>query len=148
MLSTAILLISGILGIFWASKARNPFTKLCSLLVSFGLLVLVIPHELSRSYGPYFVAFASLMAGFEPGSSRRITNGQKFFFGISGVVFAAVAVDRIIIWPIALEFWPMVLIYFAVFAIMANKDQKRLRTRLGTLVAWLGLGVDHLLSLF
>ena len=148
MFSTAILLISGVLGFFWAAKARNQFTKLCSFLLGFAVLVLIVPHSLATAYAPYFLAFACIMAGFEPGSSRRITTFLKFFFGASGTVFAAVALDRIITWPFDIQFWPLVLLYFLGFGYSIIKNPKQVKTRLGALFIWAGLGLEHLLRVF
>lgn len=148
MLSIIILLISGVLGVYRALKAQNPFTKFSALIVSVACLSLIIPHGIARAYAPYFMAFTCFIAGFEPGNSRRLQNFHKAFFGTSGVVFAFVAVDRVIIWPINLQFWPLVLAYFGVLIWMLIKEPKKLRTRLGTVIAWSGLGLDHLLSLF
>ena len=148
MLSTTILLISGVLGIYWALKAQNPFTKFNSLIVSVACLSLIVPHATARAYAPYFTAFACFIAGFEPGNSRRLKNMHKVFFGASGVVFAFVVVDRVLIWPVDLQLWPLVIIYFMMAAWLLMKDQKKLRTRLGAIIAWCGLGLDHLLRLF
>jgi len=148
MLSTIILLTSGVLGIFWTSKVRNQFTKFCAFLISIAVLTLIIPHHLTRSYGPYFLAFACFMAGFEPGSSRRIKTFHKIYFGISGVLFAAVAVDRVIIWPLMdIQFWPLLLLFLIVTGLFMVKDPKMVKTRLTYLYVWIGMGLDHLIRL-
>ena len=148
MLSTTILLISGVLGVYRALKAQNPFTKFSALIVSVACLSLIIPHGLAGAYAPYFMAFTCFIAGFEPGNSRRLQNFHKAFFGISGVVFAFVAIDRVLVWPVNLQFWPLVLIFFGVLGWIVSKDPKKIRTRLGAIAVWCGLGLDHLLRLF
>jgi len=147
LLSTFTLLISGLLGIYWALKAQNPFTKACSLLVSFSCLSLAIPQATLQAYTPFFVAFACIISGFEPGNSRRLQQWLKVFFAAFGIIFAAIAVDRVIIWPFDFQFWPLVLVYFGILLWTIRKDKKKVRTRLGTLFAWTGLGIDCLLRL-
>ena len=148
MLSTAILLFSGVMGLYRSTKAPNPFTKFSTVLLSGACLSLIVPHDLARAYAPYFMAFACFMAGFEPGNSRRLKTIHKTFFGVFGIIFAFVVVDRVLTWPIALVFWPLVLIYFGALIWLLTKDQKMLRTRMGIIIVWCGLALDHLIRLF
>lgn len=148
MLSTAILLATGILGLYWAFKAQNLFTKFTSGTLCLSVLLLIIPYGPVRAYSPYVLALTSLFAGFEPGSSMRIKTYHKVFFGAFGVIFAAMAVDRVITWPFFdLQFWPMALLYLAILAYFLNSDFKMIRTRLGTVFAWAGMALDYLIRL-
>lgn len=148
MFPTAITLIAGALGLFWALKARNLFTKATSLLLTATSLLTVVPYQTLQSYVPFAIGFACIMAGFEPTNSIRIKRYHKVFFGVFGILFAIVAVDSVVTWPYALTLWPVVVTFLLLGGWLLRKDRIMLRTRLGVLSIWAGMSLNCLLSSF
>lgn len=146
MLSAAITLLTGVVGFYWSIKARNPFTKFTSLCLSGISLASIAPPQMIQQNVPYLLAFFCLMAGFEPGSSQRIRAYHKLFFGAFGIVFALVALDRVVHWPFSLTLWPLGVLYLIVVAVLLRRDLKMLRTRLGVVSVWMGMAFTSLLT--
>lgn len=141
MLSTTLILISGVLGIFWSIKARNSFTKLTGLLLSVSSLSTLVGYMGVNDLAPYALALFSLMAAYEPSDSARIKKHHKIYFGLSGVLFAVVTIDMHISLPFVLIIWPFVVLYFIATVWLLNKELKVVRTRLAYISVWVAQGL-------
>lgn len=141
MLSTILILISGALGIFWSVKARNSFTKLTGLLLSASSLATLVDSFGLKNYAVYAVALFSLMAAYEPTDSARIKRHHKIYFGLSGILFAVVAIDMHMSLPFTLILWPFVLMFFIASAWLLDQGLKMMRTRLAYVSVWIAQGL-------
>ena len=146
MLPTTITIIAGVFGLYWSLKARNRFTKARSLLLAGTSLLPLVPQQTFQSYAPYAIAFACVMAGFEPANSIRIKLYHKLFFGIFGVLFAVVAMDSVVTWPFDLTLWPVIALFLLLVGGLVSQDLKMMRTRLAVPAVWAGMGVNCILS--
>lgn len=141
MLSTIIVLISGVLGIFWSFKARNSFTKLTGSLLAIASMASVVNYASIHNYAFYAVSLFCLMAAYEPFDSTRIKKRHRVYFALSGVLFAVVTIDTNVVLPFLLILWPFVVAFFIVTIWMIVDEPKMIRTRLGYICVWLGLGL-------
>ncbi|GAB5528009.1 MAG: hypothetical protein Roseis2KO_58810 [Roseivirga sp.] len=146
MLSTSLILISGVLGIFWSLKARNSFTKLSGLLLSVSSLATLVGSFGIQNYASYALALFSLMAAYEPFDSARIKRYHKIYFGLSGVLFAVVAIDMHVSLPFTLILWPFIVLFFVSTALLMNQGLKMIRTRLAYISIWVGQGIICILD--
>ncbi|MCE7995069.1 MAG: hypothetical protein HEP71_24030 [Roseivirga sp.] len=141
MLSTTLILISGVLGIFWSVKARNSFTKLSGLLLSVSSLAGLVNYLGIQNYAPYAIALFSLMAAYEPFDSARIKKHHKIYFGMSGVLFAVVVIDMHVTLPFNLILWPLVTLFFISTLWVVKDGLKMIRTRLAYISIWVAQGL-------
>lgn len=141
MLSTTLILISGVLGIFWSVKARNSFTKLSGLMLSVSSLAVLVNYLGIQNYAPYAIALFCLMAAYEPFDSARIKKHHKIYFGLSGVLFAVVVIDMHVTLPFSLTLWPLVTLFFISTAWIIKDELKMVRTRLAYVCVWVAQGL-------
>ncbi len=141
MLSTILILISGVLGIYWSVKARNSFTRLTGFLLSVSSLATLVNAFGLNNYAGYAVALFSLMAAYEPTDSTRIKKHHKIYFGLSGILFAIVTIDMSVSLPFTLILWPFVLLFFIASAWLLDQGLKMMRTRLAYVSIWMAQGL-------
>lgn len=146
MLSTTLILISGAMGIFWSLKARNSFTKLTGLLLSVSSLATLVGYFGIQNYAFYALALFCLMAAYEPFDSARIKQYHKIYFGLSGVLFAVVAIDMHVSLPFTLTLWPFVALFFVSTIWLINQGLKMIRTRLAYISIWIAQGIICILD--
>lgn len=152
MVSSAIIALFGVLGLLRIGKVRNAFTQVVNIGLAISALALLVAYFGISQYATYAVAFFSLLASFEATNSFSLERQQIVFFVVSGIVFFFLSATSAITLPFNITVWPVLILYLCGFYYLAIKHYKRIRSRLGILIIWLGLilawSVNEVLSMF
>lgn len=146
MITSTIIVISGIMGLLWIKQVHNNFTKLVNIMLSVSAISMAIPYLDISSYSHYSIAFFSLLASFEATNSFSMKRQQVIFMVISGITFFALSLASL--FPISFEipYWLFSLAFLSAFAFYWKSKKKNIFSRTGILIVWSGIAVAWLIS--
>lgn len=141
MITSTIIVISGIMGLLWVKQVHNNFTRLVNIMLSVSAISTAI-----SSYSPYGIAFFSLLASFEATNSFSMKRQQVIFMVISGITFFALSLASLFPIPFEIPYWLFSLVFLSAFAFYWKSKKKNIFSRTGILIVWSGIALAWLIS--
>ena len=138
MLSTIIIVVSSLLGFNFMRKAKKPMTKYITLILGLASLLTLPYFHFLQPFSAYFYVLVSFVAAIEPQSSLHLKQSHKTFFAIVGFVLVLVLVTDLLQMGAAIPKYPLGLLYVGSFAALWFFSFRKIKTRLGILMIWLG----------
>lgn len=145
MITSIIIALFGFFSLLWVKKTKNNFTKLVNTMLGISAMAMAIRYYGISDYAPFAITFFSFLASFEATNSFAMQRQQIVFFVLSGFLFGLLSI--VLVYPLPFSFvsWPFVLLFFGLFAYHWSSHKKKIRSRLGILIAWIGLGLAELI---
>lgn len=146
---THIVSLGSILFAFiWALKVERPLTQRVTAFLAFSSLLPFDSFIGLAPYSFYFITFASILAGIEPGNSLNLKSYQKNFFLVTSFVFVLFALQEILKFPFTINKGYFGFLYLLSAAFIVFEGFKKVNTRLGVIVIWAGYAFNWVLSSF
>ncbi|WP_323756624.1 hypothetical protein [Roseivirga sp.] len=147
MISSLIVALAGVFGLFNVKKSRSQFTKVVIVLLGFSAIASVVNYYEISSYAPIAVGFFSLLASFESTSSFSMKRSQVAFFVLSGFGFFVFSMASVLPMDFQVLDWPFLILFFVGFGYHWHKHGEKIKSRMGVLVVWSGLAISWLFTL-
>lgn len=144
----AITLITALLALVWSKNAKKKTTKIATILLAVSSLVQYDPYFGIRSYGIYLLIFFSFFAAIESMNSLRMTRAHHVFFLGSASVVAFFQLILLIELPFYIPKYPFAILYLICFTLFWVFSSRKVFSRLGVLIVWLGVALKWLLISF
>ncbi|NVK84164.1 MAG: hypothetical protein HWE21_07575 [Cytophagia bacterium] len=122
-------------------------TKSVAVFLALSSVIYLEPFFGIAQFGPYFFAFASILASVEPSNSLYLKPHQKYFFIATAVVIVLVTVSEVLGFSEMIPKYIFGFLYCLVGGIIYLKNPKKLRSRTPVLVVWLGEAIKWLAGL-
>jgi hypothetical protein len=144
----AITLITALLALGWAKNAKKRTTKIATVLLALSSLIAYDPYLGISSYGIYFLIFFSFFSAIESMNSLRMTWAHHLFFVGSAVVITLFQLMVLIDFPFYIPKYPFAIFYIVCLALLWYFSKRKIFSRFGVLLVWLGVAVKWLLTSF
>tara|TARA_R110000796_G_scaffold77585_1_gene173408 strand:+ start:138774 stop:139232 length:459 start_codon:yes stop_codon:yes gene_type:complete len=146
MIPSLIVVLAGFLGLLNVKKSRSQFTKLVIVLLGFSAIATAVNYYEISTYAPVAIGFFSLLASFESTSSFSMKRPQIIFFVLSGFGFFVFSLASVLPLDVYIIDWPFLILFFIGFGYHWHNHRKKLKSRIGVLIIWLGLALSWLFS--
>ncbi len=142
----AITIIAALFALIWSKNAKKRTTKTATVLLALSSLIEYDPYFGLNHYSVYFLIFFSFFAAIESMNSLRLTRGHQFFFLGCALVIAFFQLIYLINFPFYIPKYPFALLYMVGLIILWVFSKRKIITRLGILVVWLGVAIKWVIS--
>ncbi|KOF02102.1 hypothetical protein AWW67_10390 [Roseivirga seohaensis] len=147
MISSLIIALAGVFGLFKLKKAKSQFTKLVIVLLGFSAIASVVNYYEISTYAPVAIGFFSLLASFESTSSFSMKKPQILFFVLSGLGFFIFSLASVLPLDVYIIDWPFLILFFIGLGYHWFNHGKKIKSRMGILIVWSGLAISWLFTL-
>lgn len=144
----AITLIIAFLALLWVKNAKKKTTKIATVLLAISSLVQYDPYFGIRTYGIYLLIFFSFFAAIESMNSLRMTRAHHLFFLGSASVITIFHVLSLIDFPFYIPKLPFAILYLVCLTLFWVFSKRKIYSRFGILIVWLGVALKWLLISF
>ncbi len=144
----AITIIAALFAIGWVRRAKKRTTKLATVLLALSTLVQYDPYFGIGGYGIYFLIFFSFFAAIESMNSLRMTRAHHLFFVGSASTIALFQLMFLIDFPFYIPKYPFAILYMLALTLFWVFSRRKILTRLGVLIVWLGVALKWLVMAF
>ncbi|MBO3700651.1 hypothetical protein [Roseivirga sp. E12] len=140
----AITVIAAFFALGWSKNAKKRTTKIATILIALSSLIQYDPYFGLGPYSIYFLIFFSFYAAIESLNSLRLTRAHHVFFLGCASVIAFFQVLYLVEFPFYIPKYPFSLVYLICFTFFWFFTKRKILTRLGVLVVWLGVALKWL----
>lgn len=141
----AITLVTAFSALYLVQNVKKKMTKAAVVLLVISSLIEYDPYFGIGRYGIYFIIFFSFFAAIESLNSMRMTRVHNAFFLGSAIVIALFELLILIGFPFDIPKYPFAFFYLIGFSLCYMLSRRKIFTRLGVLVVWLGVALKWLL---
>lgn len=144
----AITVIAAVLALGWAGRAKKRTTKIATILLALSSLIEYDPYFGMRSYGIYFLIFFSFFAAIESLNSLRMTRAHHVFFLGSAITITFFQLIALVDFPFYVPKYPFSILYLTMLTFFWVFTKRKIFTRFGILMIWLGVALKWLILSF